>query len=88
MVDVVSRIDIKNVQSALRQIGYTVAKSVSLSDVDRPKILQKVISGGVMTKEAVCAYLKFNINMHKNQVKYAEAVGKWIADLAYVTDKL
>lgn len=88
VVDAVSHIDIKNAQSALKQIGYTVAKSVSLSDVDRQKILQKVIAGGVMAKEAVCAYLKFNINMHKNQGKYAEAVGKWMADLAYVTDKL
>ena len=88
VVDTASHIDIKNTQSILKQLGYSVAKSVSMSDVDRQRILQEVISGGTMTKEVVCAYLKFNINLHKNQGKLTEAVGKWIADLAFVTDQL
>ena len=83
-----SNLDIKNAESFLKQLGYSVAKSKGLSDTERQKILRETIANGKMLKEAVCAYLEFNINLHKNQGKFAEAVGKWIADLEFVKTNL
>lgn len=84
MVDVVSKFDFKKSESALKQLGYTVAKKMALSDYDRQKILQKAISNGIMSKKAICDFLENNINLHKNQTAFTEAVHKWIADLAYI----
>ena len=88
VVDAVSNFDFKKTESFLKGLGYTVAKNIGLSDVDRQKILQKIISSGAMSKEAVCTCLENYINLHKNQSKFADAVSKWIADLAYVKASL
>lgn len=84
VVDVASKFDFKKSESALKQLGYAVAKNIGLSDVDRQKILQDAISNGIMSKEAICAFLENNINLHKNQNSFNDAVGKWMADLAHV----
>lgn len=83
-IDTVSKFDFKKSESALKQLGYTVAKKMALSDSDRQKILQKAISNGTMSKKAICAFLENNINLHKNQAAFAEAVRKWISDLAFI----
>ena len=83
-VDVISKFDFKNSESALKQLGYTVAKTIGLSDPERQKILQQAIANGVMSKEAICAFLENNINLHKNQATFAEAVAKWMSDLAFL----
>lgn len=88
VVDAVSNFDFKKTESFLKGLGYSVAKNIGLSDVDRQKILQRIISSGAMSKEAVCACLENYINLHKNQSKLADAVNKWIADLAYVKTSL
>lgn len=88
VVDAVKKLDFKKAESVIKQIGYTVAKSAGLSDVDRQKILQDIIEKGIMTKEALCSFLEKNINLHKNQGSFAEAVGKWTADLVYVRENL
>lgn len=88
VVDAVSNFDFKKTESFLKGLGYSVAKNIGLSDVDRQKILQKIISSGAMSKEAVCNCLENYINLHKNQSKFADAVSKWIADLAYVKTSL
>lgn len=82
--DVVSEINIKNAESIIKNFGYSVSKRVGLSDAERQQILKDIISGGKMLKEAICAYLEFNINLHKNQSTHADAVDKWVADLAFV----
>ena len=84
----VSDFDIKNSESFLKQLGYSVAKNANLSDAERQNLLRETIANGKMLKEAVCAYLEFNINLHKNQGKFAEAVGRWIADLEFVRTNL
>lgn len=84
VVDVAGKFDFKKSESALKQLGYAVAKNIGLSDVDRRKILQDAIRNGVMSKEAICAFLENNINLHKNQNTFTDAVGKWMADLAYI----
>lgn len=83
-VDAVSKFDFKKSESALKQLGYTVAKAIGLSDTERQKILQKAIANGEMSKEALCAFLENNINLHKNQPTFAEAVAKWMLDLAFL----
>ena len=88
VVDTGSNFDFKKTESFLKGLGYTVAKTIGLSDVDRQKILQKIISSGAMSKEAVCTCLEDYINLHKNQSKFSDAVSKWIADLAYVKTSL
>lgn len=85
-VDVISKFDFKKSESALKQLGYTVAKAIGLSDTERQKILQKAIANGVMSKDAICAFLENNINLHKNQATFAEAVAKWMSDLAFLKD--
>lgn len=84
----VSNFDIKNSESFLKQLGYSVAKNASLSDAERQNLLRETITNGKMLKEAVCAYLEFNINLHKNQERFAEAVGRWISDLEFVKTNL
>lgn len=88
VVEAVSNFDFKKTESFLKGLGYSVAKSIGLSDVERQKILQKIISSGAMSKEAVCTYLERYINLHKNQSIFVDAVSKWIADLEYVKTSL
>lgn len=83
-VDVISKFDFKNSESALKQLGYTVAKSIGLSDPERQKILQQAITNGVMSKDEICTYLENNINLHKNQASFEEAVSKWMSDLIFL----
>ena len=78
----------KNSDSILKQSGYAVAKSFGLSDMDRQKVLQNIITNGILSKEAVCKCLENFINIHKNQSTFAEAVSKWKLDLAFVRDTL
>ena len=85
-VDVINKFDFKKSESALKQLGYTVAKTIGLSDTERKKILQKAIANDVMSKDAICTFLENNINLHKNQETFAEAVSKWMSDLAFLKD--
>lgn len=88
VVDTVSNFDFKKTKSFLKTLGYTVAKNIDLSDEERQKILKKIISSGAMSKEEVCACLEKYINLHKNHSKFADAVSKWITDLAFVKTSL
>lgn len=88
VVDVAGKYDFKKSESALKQLGYAVAKKIGLSDIDRQKILQDAISNGIMSKEAICAFLENNINLHKGQNSFKDAVGKWMADLAYIRNDM
>lgn len=87
-INVISKFDFKKSKSALKQLGYTVATNKNLSETDRHKILHKAINNGLMSKEAICTFLENNINLHKNQSNFTDAVKKWMVDLAYVKDKL
>lgn len=84
----ITALDIKNSESFIKQLGYSVAKNSGLSDAERQKLLRETIANGKMLKEAICAYLEFNINLHKNQGQFSEAVSKWIADLEFVKTNL
>lgn len=88
VIDAVSKFDFKKSESDFKQLGYSVAKNIGLSDGDRQKILREIIVNGKMSKDAVCAFLENNINLHKNQNTFTDAVGKWIADLTYIKDAL
>ena len=80
----VSSFDFEKSKSILKKLGYSVAQNIDLSDADRQKILQQIITSGIMTKEAVCACIEKYINLHKNQHTFSNAVSKWIADLEFI----
>lgn len=86
--DKVNKFDFKTSESALKQLGYTVAKNKALSSADRQSILHEVVTKGEMSKEMVCAFLKNKINLHKNQSTFKEAVAKWMEDLTYTQGEL
>ena len=72
-------------QSLLRMCGYTVSATEGLSDIERRRILDTIISNGIMTKYDVIEYLYYFINMRKNDTKdMSEAIRKWKSDLRYV----
>jgi hypothetical protein len=86
-IDAVNQFDYKKSESALKQLGYAVAKNLGLSDEDRRKILDGAMATAGMTKEAICAFLEKNITLHKNQTGFSDAVRKWTSDLAYLRNK-
>ena len=53
-------------QSLLRMCGYTVSATEGLSDSERRRILDTIISNGIMSKFDVIEYLNYFINMRKN----------------------
>ena len=72
-------------QSLLRMCGYTVSATEGLSDSERRRILDTIISNGIMSKFDVIEYLNYFINMRKNDTKdMSEAIRKWNSDLRYV----
>ena len=82
-----SKFDFMRSESALKQLGYAVSKTLGLSDEDRRKILDGAMATAGMTKEAICAFLEKNITLHKNQTGFSDAVRKWTSDLAYLRNK-
>lgn len=86
--NIASKFDFKNAVSTLKQFGYTVDKKKDLSPSHRYEILKNVIATGKMSKNDVCDFLEKNINLHKNQSAFREAVSKWKTDLSFVKDKL
>ncbi len=88
VAEVAGKFDFKKSESAFKQLGYAVAKNIGLSDVGRQKILQDAINNGIMSKEAICAFLENNINLHKGQNSFKDAVGKWMADLIYIRNDM
>lgn len=72
-------------QSLLKMCGYTVSATEGLSDVERRRILDSIISNGIMSKFDVITYLNYFITIRKNDTKdMSEAIRKWKSDIKYV----
>lgn len=72
-------------QSLLKMCGYTVSATEGLSDDERRRILDSIISNGIMSKFDVIAYLNYFITIRKNDTKdMSEAIRKWESDIWYV----
>lgn len=72
-------------QSLLKMCGYTVSATEGLSDDERRKILDSIISNGIMSKFDVITYLNYFITIRKNDTKdMTEAIRKWKSDIRYV----
>jgi hypothetical protein len=72
-------------QSLLRMCGYTVSSSEGLSDKERRRILDTIISNGIMSKFDIITYLNYFIRIRKNDTKdMSEAIRKWQSDINYL----
>lgn len=72
-------------QSLLRMCGYTVSATEGLSDDERRRILDAIISNGIMSKFDIVTYLNYFITIRKNDTKdMSEAIRKWESDIWYV----
>ena len=73
-----------NLESILRQEGYTVSQKEDLSDGERQNILKSVLIRGLMTKWAIIEHIELQISLRKNKPMYAVAISKWERDLKYI----
>lgn len=67
--------------SILKEIGYSVAKGVNLSQANRLDAIRKGIEHGVITKVEVINLLQYFISFHGSKVSNYDAKKKWKADL-------
>ena len=73
-----------NVESILRQEGYTVSQREGLSDNEREAILRNVISKKLMSRRQVIEHIELQISLRKNNSMYGIAISKWERDLAFL----
>lgn len=73
-----------NVESILRQEGYTVSQRKGLSDNEREVILRNVISKKMMSRRQVIEHIELQISLRKNNSMYGIAISKWERDLAFL----
>ena len=73
-----------SVESVLKQAGYTVAQKEALIDSERQNILRNVIKNNTMSKRQVADHIEWQINLKKNNHKYAIAIAKWKRDLEFL----
>lgn len=73
-----------NLESILRQEGYTVSQKEALSDSERQNILKSVLTRGLMTKWDVIEHIELQISLRKNNSMYTTAILKWERDLQYI----
>ena len=73
-----------NLESILKQEGYTVSQKEDLLDGERQNILNSVLTRGLMTKWDVIEHIELQISLRKNNSMYATAISKWERDLQYI----
>ena len=73
-----------NVESILRQEGYTVSQREGLTDYERQNILCNVINSGKMSKRQVVEHIELQINLRKNKRMYNLAIAKWERDVEFL----
>lgn len=73
-----------NLESILRQEGYTVSQKEALSDGERQNILKSVLLRGLMTKWDIIEHIELQISLRKNNSIYNTAILKWERDLQYI----
>ena len=73
-----------NIESILRQEGYTVSQREGLLDTERQAILLRVIENQKMSKLQVIEHIELQISLRKNNSMYDIAISKWERDLAFL----
>lgn len=73
-----------NVESILRQEGYTVSQREGLTDYERQNILCNVINSGKMSKRQIVEHIELQMNLRKNNATYDVAISKWERDVAFL----
>jgi hypothetical protein len=73
-----------NIESILRQEGYTVSQREGLLDSERQAILLRVIENKKMSKHQVIEHIELQISLRKNNSMYDIAISKWERDLAFL----
>lgn len=75
-----------NIESILRQEGYTVSQREGLSDSERQAILLRVIENKKMSKYQVIEHIELQIGLRKNNSMYDIAISKWKRDIAFLNN--
>ena len=73
-----------NIESILRQEGYTVSQREGLLDSERQAILLRVIESKKMSKLQISEHIELQISLRKNNSMYDIAISKWERDLAFL----
>ena len=73
-----------NLESVLRQEGYTVSQKEDLSDLERQSILKNVINRKLMSKWQIIEHIELQISLRRNNRMYNIAISKWERDLAFL----
>lgn len=70
-------------KSILKQFGYGVSQEGGLTKAERQELLGEIMDLLILSKEEVLQILESAKRMHRG-IKYAEAQGKWNADIKFV----
>ena len=73
-----------NLESILRQEGYTVSQKEDLSDYDRQQILLSVMRRNLMSKWQIIEHIELQISLRRNNRMYSIAISKWERDLSFL----
>ena len=73
-------------QSVLNAMGYTVSKNIDLNSKARQKILTEALQKNLFSIHDLLDFLNWLVSMHKNQVRYSDAVDKWNEDIEFVEE--
>ena len=73
-----------NLESVLRQEGYTVSQKEGLTDSERQSILKNVINRNLMSKWQIIEHIELQISLRKNNSMYNIAISKWERDLSFL----
>ncbi len=73
-----------NLESILRQEGYTVSQKEDLSDYERQQILLSVMRRNLMSKWQIIEHIELQISLRRNNRMYNVAISKWERDLTFL----
>ena len=73
-----------NLESVLKQEGYTVSQKENLADYERQQILLSVIQRNLMSKQQIIEHIGLQIALRQNNRMFSVAISKWERDLAFL----
>lgn len=73
-----------NIESLIHQFGYNVSKQANLSDEQRHRVLQFLLTSKICSYEDIKNHLTFLLNLNKTSYKMNDAIHKWMNDFDYL----
>ena len=83
-----NKYDDYNEESTLKQFGYNVSKKGGLTSNQRQRILAFILEKGILKRERLISFLKFNIKnfSSREDMNFDDAIAKWRKDLEFLFD--